>query len=595
MQIPISAHDTNPVSGPFIDVLVFKIIPDENQRILALLNDQIDVIGTGISPSDLSQLESSNEIETAMTPNNKFGYFSINTDKYPFNITAFRRAIAYALDKNFIAEQIWDGFAVPQDAPLPSFSAWSAEYHIEEHYYAANIERGNQLLDSAGFLDVDADGFREAPDGTDFDIDIETDHTSNASLQIGYLTEAACRLLGLDATNYPTDFWEYLPRVARHGSYDMAFIEETPDTYDVSWLAENFHSARAAMWYYNFPNFRNATFDSWYNSMIYSTEYDDVLEAAIEMQKILVYQCPIIICYVSSQISAYRTDRFEGYVNDFNSGIGSWWTYYNVHMIGGSDGGTLRTSMLSDPSSFNLMQNPMKYDILGWDVLGTLYDSLIILDPAGSPLPWLAKSYNVETNAVNPDVFRGYTRLTFDLVRNASWSDGTLLTAEDVAFTLNYYLDSTANPYNSGLSDLMAAYASGPYQVIVEFDTESYWHLLTVGAKPIIPKHIFTEIGLDGWDMWDPAPSDETLVTSGPFELRNHAVGEFVELKRNPSYFRRPLSSTTTTTNSSEPTIEEWQSQLIIASGAMSITIVVFVLAIMLHKRNVKYSSQFAE
>ena len=44
------------------------------------------------------------------------------------------------------------------------------------------------------------------------------------------------------------------------------------------------------------------------------------------------------------------------------------------------------------------------------------------------------------------------------------------------------------NPYGADLSDMTAAYSPRPHTVVVEFESESYWHLHTIGYKPIIPK-----------------------------------------------------------------------------------------------------------
>jgi len=545
-------------TGPFIDRLVFKTDAiDMDEKILNLLNNEVDVIGTSIPASLLPMLEGAESIETTMTANNAFGYIAFNTAKYPMNLSVFRRALAVALDKNYICEDIWDGLAVPQDAPLPSSSVWSAESYLDEHYYIGDVNRANQMLDDAGFLDIDADGWREAPDGSNIALNVECPY-SDTQLQVAEVVQASLNFMNIETSIYITEWNEYLTRLNFHGVYDIAFLEEVPETYDVSWLATNFHSGWADIPHYNIPNFRNATYDSYFDQMIYSTDYNQVRDAAIEMQKILTYECPIIVCYVSSQISVYRTNMFTDFVNDFGDGIGSWWSYYKARLKNSEEihGGTLRVAGFGEPPSFNFMVNPSP---LGWDSLGEIYDTLTRLGPDGDDLSWIAESYTIQTHLSNPEITDGFTRLTFNIVRNATWSDGVPLTALDVAFSLNYYRDCVDdNPYAVGLQDLMAAYASGVYEVIVEFGTESYWHLHTVGLKPIIPYHIFFDIGIDGWNTWDPEPPDATLVGSGPFMYESYVPNDFIDLVRNPDYFRHPVhvsdSTTTTTTTTSTPT-----------------------------------------
>jgi peptide/nickel transport system substrate-binding protein len=258
------------------------------------------------------------------------------------------------------------------------------------------------------------------------------------------------------------------------------------------------------------------------------------------MQKIWVYDCPLIICYENLVLSAYRTDKFEGFQNTATDGVPSWWTNIKVHQkdsLGGPFGGTFVWSNSLDIDTFNFMASTSAY---ANNVNNMLWDSLITVGPDGTDVNWLAESYLTETHADNPDITDGHTRFTFNIVQNATWTDGTRLTGEDVAFTLNYYKEAPGNQYGSDLTDMVAAYAPTDYTVVVEFNTESYWHLHTVGYKPILPKHVFEEIGADNWNLWNPDPPTDTMVTSGPFNVSEYVAGEFVELTYNPNYFFGP-------------------------------------------------------
>jgi ABC-type transport system substrate-binding protein len=95
----------------------------------------------------------------------------------------------------------------------------------------------------------------------------------------------------------------------------------------------------------------------------------------------------------------------------------------------------------------------------------------------------------------------------------------------------------------------------------VEFSTESYWHLHTVGYKPILPKHLLEDIGADGWNFWNPLPPEEPMITSGPFNVSDRIEGETIELSRNPNYFfsveypDSQINTTDSTGNNTEPSI----------------------------------------
>ncbi len=568
-----------PKSGPYIDKLVFNVITQDDQQVLALQDDEIDLIGDMVDPSFLDTLIEAENIDVANVLRNGMGYVTINTAKYPYNITAFRRALAFALDKEAISDQVWDGLSVPQDSVVPQVNPGSIEGLLPYTYYEANVALGIQMLEDAGFADNDGDpdGWLEAPNGDAFDVLVECAISSNIAIEVGQKVAEALNALGIDAISVPTDFYEYLNRLYFHGNYDIVFLGVSFTNFDLDWMAYEYWGEYADEPYFNFPNWANDSYDDWRDQLLHATYWDGaggVLEAALEMQEVWVYQSPMIICYENVLLSAYRTDKFEGYINDVSDGVPGWWTNYKVHLkdeLGGPFGGTFRWSNPLDLDTFNFMVSSSAYTM---NVLGEFYDSLIQQDDQGEDVNWLAESFIAETHEDNPNVPDGYTRFTFQLVQNATWTDGTQLTAEDVAFSLNYFRDTPGNPYGADLTEMTAAYAPTTYTVIVEFESESFWHLHTAAYKPIIPKAVFQEVGIDGWNLWNPDPPSEPMVTSGPFYVSDYVAGEFTELTYNPDYvYGLDRTTEPTTTTTADPV----DFTMAIVAGAVGAAVVILV------------------
>ncbi len=538
MQIPItsglSEDDFSGLTekfGGYVDEISYTPIGQDDDQIAALLNDEIDLIGSAVDPTFFQTLTEAENVEVVKTLRNGYGYITINCGKYPLNFTDFRRAIAFAVDKQKVSDEVWDGFSEPIDSVIPKVNPFSAEAKLGYSYYSANIELGNSFLDASGFIDIDDDGFREAPDGSDFNIVIECAQSSNIAIEVGKIFEEAMLALDIDTESVPTDFYDYLNRLYFHGDYDMAFIGQSFSDFDVDWLAHEYISAYADEPYFNYPNFQNATYDSWSDQLLHSNTYNEVYEAAIEMQKIFAHECPIIFCYENYILHAHRTDTFVGWQNDAQYGVPSWWTNYKAHlkdMSNGTTGGTLRWSKATTSTNYNFMTSQTAYD---HDVNQMFWDSMLRRNVDGNLIPWLASDYKVEMHDDNSNVPSGHTRITFDLIQNAVWTDGMPITASDVAFTLNYYRDGAGNPYGGDLGELYNVVAVSSYQVVIEFSSESYWHLTTVGLKPIIPKHDFEFIGAENWDSW----SLSDVATSGPYKLKSS--GSTVVLEYNPLYF----------------------------------------------------------
>ncbi|MHA1485041.1 MAG: ABC transporter substrate-binding protein [Candidatus Thorarchaeota archaeon] len=564
-------------TGPYIDKLRFDVITSDDLQVLALQNDEIDLIDGFLDPSFIPALEVAENIQLTNVLRNGYGFVTLNTAKYPINYTAFRRALAFALDKNAISSEIFEGFSGSQDSPVPKQNGWSIEGQLPYTYYEKDVDTGNALLDAAGF-DIDPEtGFRTAPHGEAFDILVECASSSPIAIEVGAFIAAALNDMDVDATSEPTDFYEYLGRLNNHLDYDMCFLAWNFGSSDVDFLGKEWASWNADEPFLNFPNFRNDTYDSYIDDLLYSTDYQTVYDAAIALQEIWVYECPYIITYQNIMYHAWRDDRFEGHVNDWSDGVPGTWTNKKVHLKadqGGPFGGTFRWSNALDLDTFNILGASSAYTI---QVIGEFYDSLMTLDDSGLDMMWLAESYTAETHADNDAIPDGHTRFTFQMLQNATWTDGMPLTAEDVAFSLNFLRDAPGNRYRPDLLDMSAAYAPSTYTVVVEFNTESYWHLHGVAFKPILPKHVMQEIVIEDWAEWNPNPPVEEMVTSGPFNISEYVAGEFAELTYNPNYFFGPDRTVETTTTTTTTTDVPPDFTMAIVAGAVGAAVVILV------------------
>ena len=83
-----------------------------------------------------------------------------NSKMYDINL---RKAMAYAIDNDAIGEQFHHGLATTAKSQLsPLFPSL---HNPEINGFKQDVEKAKQLLDEAGFKDVDGDGIREGKDG----------------------------------------------------------------------------------------------------------------------------------------------------------------------------------------------------------------------------------------------------------------------------------------------------------------------------------------------------------------------------------------------------------------------------------------------
>lgn len=173
------------------------------------------------------------------------------------------------------------------------------------------------------------------------------------------------------------------------------------------------------------------------------------------------------------------------------------------------------------------------------NIIRQMFIGLVDTDRQGKTVPGMAESWESKDNKV----------WTFKL-RDANWSNGELVTAEDFVYSWRRLLDpDTASPYASYLVDakvkgaeaIMAGRAGLETLGIQAIDdktvqvtlTESVPYfpdmLIHTSTKPV-PKKAIEKFG-DNWTDID------NIVVNGPYILSDWRVNDHIELKRNPQYF----------------------------------------------------------
>ncbi|NHI88324.1 MAG: hypothetical protein EAX87_02305 [Candidatus Thorarchaeota archaeon] len=583
--------------GPYIDHVVYKVINGADLRILALQDDEFDMDLDYIPPLPQSVLQFGSEITVHNIPENGYGQLTINCDRYPLNISGFRRAFAFAYDKTRVKSEAFQGYCIVSDSLVPVVSDWCIEEDFDWHYYTNQSDIGNQILDSLNFsIDPDT-GYRLAPDGTPFDIVIES---LPGCTVLGVVTEVgvdALHSLHINATWAEINYEDVINRVVTQGDFDIFFYGFLHNDSDIRWLAYEFGSEFGDGPFQNPGKFSNATFDSWCDQLLNGKTYEEVFEAAAKMQRILQYNVPRLVVYTDVYLQGYKTDVFAGWVPDTIGDITGPWTMRNIHRIDGQYGGTVIVAIDQPPDTFNIFVSDSKYTRA---MLDEMYSSLYDYGPDRNPVKDLADSFSIETNDSNPSVPAGHIRYIVNIIHNATWNDGTSLTAEDVAFTFNYMLDVNQTLFFPN-TEMFGVWSPTPFQVVFEYSKESYWNFQEFAYTWIIPKHVFndeTGIGAEGWSSWNPVfNSTDPLVTSGPFLFADFEEGVSYELNYNPNFYYAPdrtLSTTTepSTSNTTPTTEGGFPLWIVYISGGVTTGVILLIVLGLIMRRRASNSGQ---
>lgn len=180
---------------PYLDKLIFKIVPDPDARVLALKTGEVDYLMAwgGLPEKNYQELKAFPGI-TASSPSHEgsgnFEYLFMNPNFAPFADKTVREAMCYAIDRETILERANYGIGRVMTGPWPS--------HIPGYpddlspIYTYNKSKADELLDAAGWP-KDLDGIR-------FSVRLVSDSTQAAWTAGSEIIKENLRDVGIDVT-----------------------------------------------------------------------------------------------------------------------------------------------------------------------------------------------------------------------------------------------------------------------------------------------------------------------------------------------------------------------------------------------------------
>ncbi len=208
--------------------------------------------------------------------------------------------------------------------------------------------------------------------------------------------------------------------------------------------------------------------------------------------------------------------------------------YIQTQAPQGKFGGSVIISIIGEgPKTFNPCNTK---DATSADMAGLLYDGLLSTDSrTGEVVSQLAKSYEINGNDY-----------IIKLRKGIKWTDGKLITAEDVLYTYNEIVFKGLG--NSSSMDAMMIDGKLPELVkiddyTVKFITpKPFAPFLRQLSYPIVPKHYFKQYSDKGASVFNaflnPDTNPKSIVSNGAFILSEYVPAQRVVFKRNPNYYK---------------------------------------------------------
>ncbi|MHC3130400.1 MAG: ABC transporter substrate-binding protein [Candidatus Bathyarchaeota archaeon] len=322
---------------PYVDEVVFRYYGSRDTLLMALQKGEVDVFGnTDIPPFALEDVQANPDIKVEMVRGIGETYLAFNLyPDGPLQDKAVRHAIAYGIDRDRLIDMAWVGYAERCDSwCLPE----SPMHNPDLPQYEYDPDKANEILDGAGYLDTDGDGIRNDPTtGNNLVFDLTTSSTSTTYVKACTLINEMLPAIGIKtefSAMDPDTFLDYLYNPVSDKLEIFMYGEDpSPDPWS-DWVWIELLSWGSGGDWWNYSYYDNPHFNQLYVDNYCAKDVETKKEILYEMQEIVAEDLPLTFLARPDYISAYRTDKFEGWVNEIGGPV-SWlndWSILKVHL-----------------------------------------------------------------------------------------------------------------------------------------------------------------------------------------------------------------------------------------------------------------------
>jgi len=224
-------------AGAFIETITFRSIIEEASRVAAFEAGELDQVA--IPATDVARLLENPDFNIVNYKRKGMTVVEFNTTRAPFDDVLVRRALHYAVDKDYVLDVALEGFGEVANGFLSPtiFGYWDG---IAEYAPSYDPERAKELLAEAGWTDTNGDGTLDK-DGTDFSFML--------TITPGQVNESAAQVIqsnfadiGVKMEIQSMEFATLLD-YAQAAEHDAEMIGYTYSDPDIAYLW--FHSSQA--------------------------------------------------------------------------------------------------------------------------------------------------------------------------------------------------------------------------------------------------------------------------------------------------------------------------------------------------------------
>ncbi|MCD8010513.1 MAG: ABC transporter substrate-binding protein [Lachnospiraceae bacterium] len=274
-----------------MDQITFVYTEDQSTLTMSLQSGDVDAV-YNLSMTAVGDFENDSNYNVIRTASGRTTHGFMNQNGV-LGDEVLRQALLRYIDRETYCESLLSGQYVPGKTLVTSASNYGYDELTDINAY--DPESAVQLLDDAGYLDIDGDGYRETPDGEKIDLTFVY-YTGRPEQQIVVeAMQAECMNLGIKITPQVYDSQTVMD-LLKSGDYDLCCVSINimnigdPESH----LTTYFTSDGT----YNSFGFSNEEFDAIVSELSGTSDADERVELVKEAEQILMDESVCIyFCY----------------------------------------------------------------------------------------------------------------------------------------------------------------------------------------------------------------------------------------------------------------------------------------------------------
>ncbi len=302
----LEANDRYFKGRPYLDEVIYRIIPDSTTMFLEARAGKLDFVG--LSPQQYLRQTQGEWWEKNWRKYkylaSGYTYLGLNQKSPFFKDKKVRQALSYAIDRKGIIKGALLGMGEPAFGPYKP-GTWV--YNTALKAYDYDPERARRLLAEAGWT-MGKDGILEK-DGLPFEFTILVNQGNNERIKVAVILQQMFRAVGVKVSIRTVEWAAFLKEFVDTRKFDALILAwnilDDPDIYDV------WHSSAAEGHGLNFVSFCNEEVDRLLEKGRALADREQRKAIYDRFQEILHEEQPYLFLYVPYSLPMVQA-RFQG-------------------------------------------------------------------------------------------------------------------------------------------------------------------------------------------------------------------------------------------------------------------------------------------